>query len=405
VAWTAAARAAEAAASLAGLQASQAARAAAIADEAGSGVAARLRVRGGRRIDEDLVVEPGLRRAVDAALGGAGRAYLATRQTILELSGERGLAVIVDATAGDVGPLDAVGVGAGRDADGKAEPAALATFRARLAAAGGGLLTDAIRRDGAARRGASSASRHGRRTSPRRLPSSPTFRRLGAVPRDGSAVVGEVIVRLGGGDGVLEARVELERTLAELRAAEGVAAASEEAATAAAGTAIEARTALDLALATESAATTARRTAEESDRIAARRLEALVREVGWHRAQAERLRGEVDGRRPPSGRGDERSTAAAGRSAMRWSPGKGGLPSCGRGATAWRRGRRDRRRARGRRHRAASRPRSPSTSGSRPPTGRRSSWRAERALAAGRHATVSPMPRCGGGGASGLDGL
>ena len=292
---TAAERAAEAAASLAGLQAAQAARAAAIADESGSGVAARLRGRGGRRIDEDLVVEPGLRRAVDAALGGAGRAYLATRQSILELSGERGLAAIVDATALDVGPLEAAGAGAGREADGQGEPAALAAFRARLAAAGGGLLVDAIRRDGAGAArapprpgGVDAGLRHGG------CPPAPPPAGWVAVPRDGSAVVGEVIVRLGGGDRVLEARAELERTLAELRAAEGVAAAAAEAATAAAGTATEARTALDLALATESAATTARRTAEESERIAARRLEALVREAGWHRAQAERLRSEVE---------------------------------------------------------------------------------------------------------------
>jgi chromosome segregation protein len=292
---TAAERAAEAAASLAGLQASHAARAAAVADESGSGVAARLRVRGGRRIDEDLVVEPGLRRAFDAALGGTGRAYLTTRQSILELSGERGLAVIVDATAGDVGPLDAAGVGTGREGGGKGESAAPSTFEARLAAAGGGLLVDAIRRDGAgaARRLLGRAAwTPDFATAVALQPHLPPG--WVAVPRDGSAVVGEVIVRLGGGDRVLEARAELERTLAELRAAEGVAATATAAATAAAGTATEARGALDLALATESAATTARRTAEESDRIAARRLEALVREAGWHRAQAERLRSEFD---------------------------------------------------------------------------------------------------------------
>ena len=292
---TAADRAAEAAAILAGLQSAQAARVAAIADESGSGVAARLRVGGGRRIDEDLVVEPGLRRAADAALGGAGRAYLTTRQSILELTGERGLAVIVDGAGADATPMEAVGAGLGRGAAGPEDTSAVTAFRARLTAAGGGLLVDAIRRDGTGAAGrllGRAAWAPDFATAVALQPHLPPG--WIAVPRDGSALVGEVIVRLGGGDRVLEARAELERTLAELRAAEGVATTAAAAATAAAGTATTARSALDAALATESAATTARRAAEESDRIAARRLEALVREAGWHRAQAERLQGEVE---------------------------------------------------------------------------------------------------------------
>ncbi|MCI0583097.1 MAG: hypothetical protein L0227_09445, partial [Chloroflexi bacterium] len=279
---TAAERAAESAAILAGLQASQAARAAAIADESGSGVAARLRVRGGRRIDEDLAVDASLRPAVDAALAGAGRAYLTTRGSILELAGERGLAIVVDGAgaAADAGPN-----GGGID------PA----FRARLAAAGGGLLTEAIRRDGtgAARRLLARAAW---------TPDLATALELQpflppgwiAVDREGSAVVGEIVVRLGAADRVLGARAELELTLVELRAAEMAAAATASAAEAAVSAAAVARASLDAALAAESAATTARRAAEDSDRVAARSLEALVREAGWHEAQASRLQGEVE---------------------------------------------------------------------------------------------------------------
>jgi chromosome segregation protein len=294
---TAAERAAEAAAILAGIQASHAARAAAIADESGSGVAARLRGRGGRRIDEDLVVEPAFRAAVDAALAGAGRAYLTTRQSILELAGERGVAIVVDgapangiAAEGAKGAADGA-VGAAAGPAGTADPA----FRSRLAAAGGGLLADGVRRDGsgAARRLLGRAAW---------TPDVATAIQLQAylppgwiaVSRDGRAVVGEIIVRLGAGDRVLEARAELEMTLTELRAAEALAALAAGAAEEAASAATVARVALDATLAAESAATTARRAAEESDRVAARRLEALVREAGWHDAQAARLRGEVD---------------------------------------------------------------------------------------------------------------
>ncbi|HEX5588908.1 MAG TPA: AAA family ATPase, partial [Candidatus Limnocylindrales bacterium] len=282
---TAAERAAEATAVLAGLQVRQAARAAAIADESGSGVAARLRSRGARRIDEDLVVAPELRAAVDAALAGAGRAYLTTREAIGGLVGERGVAVVVDGAAG----------GSSGAPNGTAPDGPGRTFHDRLAALGGGLLADAVRRDGtgAARRLIARAAWVPDLASAIALqPSLPPG--WVAVVRDGTAVVGEIVVRLGAGDRVLEARAELEGLLAELRAGEAAAARTAEAASAAGARAAAARVDLDAAHAAESAAATARREAEEAERVAARRHEALVREAGWHRAQAARLAAEVE---------------------------------------------------------------------------------------------------------------
>ncbi|MEW5991862.1 MAG: AAA family ATPase [Chloroflexota bacterium] len=282
---TAAERAAETAAALAGLQASQAVRAAAVADDSSSGVAARLRLRGSRRIDEDLVIEPGLRAAIDAALAGSGRAYLATRQSILELTGERGVAVVAD------GDADATAGGAGTTTSGGADTG----FRARLSAAGGGILADAVRRDGSGvvrRLLGRAAWAPDVATALELQPFLPPGWTV--VPRDGAAVVGEIVVRLGLGERMLEARAELERALTELRAAEAAAAAAASASEQAAAEAVAARATLDAAAARELAAVTARRTAEESERLAARRLEALVREAGWHAAQATRLAAEVE---------------------------------------------------------------------------------------------------------------
>jgi chromosome segregation protein len=291
---TAAERAAATAAALAALRTRHASRAAALADESGSGVAAQLRVRGGRRIDEDLVVEPGLRAAVDAALAGAGRAYLATRQSIAGLAGERGLAVVMDGAAVDPTPPDA--------------------FRQEVARAGGGLLGDALRRDGTGAAG-------------RLLARAAWVPDLAAaiglqphlppgwvvVPRDGTAVVGEVVVRLGTGERLLEARAEFESLMGELRSAEAAAGAAAEAATEATASTTTARSDVDSAQAAEWEASGTRRTAEEAERMAARRLEALMRESGWHAAQAARLAGEVERARaalPPAVDATDGSTLA-----------------------------------------------------------------------------------------------
>src|SRR3990172_1615822 len=115
-----------------------------------------------------------------------------------------------------------------------------------------------------------------------------------AVPRYGSAVVGQITVRLGASDGTLERRAQFDQATAELRVAELAANAGVAAAKAAGTAAAEFRAALDAARAHEAAATGERRRAEEAERLAARRLEAGVREAAWHAAQLERLTGEVE---------------------------------------------------------------------------------------------------------------
>ncbi|MBI2776091.1 MAG: AAA family ATPase [Chloroflexi bacterium] len=268
-------RATDAASAVAALRTRHAARATAVADESGSGVASRLRARGGRRVDEDLVVDPALRAAVDAALSGAGRAYLASRQAVEELAGERGVAILADGSTG----IDAT-----------PEP-----FRQRVVAAGGGFLRDAIRRDGTGAAGrllARAAWAPDLAAALTLQPGLPAGWIV--VPRDGSAVVGEVIARLGVREGLLDLRAELEQVAGELRSAESMAEAARAAAATAAAAAAAARVALDEARSRETAATGVRRAAEEAERVAARRLEALVREAGWQSAQAERLSAEVE---------------------------------------------------------------------------------------------------------------
>ena len=256
---------------------------AAIEDDRGSRFAERMRTRGARRVDDGLVVDPAFRAAVDAGLAGAARAYLTTRDGLLENLDDRGLAVVADRLRGATG-----------DGSNGAGPEPGATFRAHVEAAGGGLLRDAIRRDGPG-----AASRLLARAV--WLPDLSAALAIQpdlpagwiAVPLDGSAVVGEVTVRLGGSDRTLERRAELERATAELRAAEtatGLAAADRLAAVDAA---TRTRGQLDAARAKEDAATGDRRRAEDSERLAARRLEAVVREGAWHAAQLDRLTAEI----------------------------------------------------------------------------------------------------------------
>ena len=272
-------RASTSASALAGARARVEASSAALEDDRTSGFAARMRGRGARRLDEGIVVDPGLRAAIDAALAGAGRAYLTTRDGLTEHQEERGLAIVVDG-------IDAPGASRPSPLDGSRE----AELLKRVAAIGGGQLRDAVRRDttGAAFRLLA------------RAVWAPTFDvalslqpylPVGwvAVPRDGSAVVGEVTVRLGQMDGTLERRAHHERAVDEQRVAEGEAAGAADAAAAATVDQGAARMALDQARAAEAAAVRERRRADEAERLAARGLESLVREAAWLAAQVRRF--------------------------------------------------------------------------------------------------------------------
>ncbi|MEO5919008.1 MAG: chromosome segregation protein SMC [Candidatus Limnocylindrales bacterium] len=255
---------------------------AAIEDDIESGFASTMRTRGARRLDDGLVVDPGLGAAIDAALAGAGRAYLTKRDALREHGHERGLAVVVDE------PVD----GAAGGADGSRTDAA---FTRRVAELGGGWLRDAVRRDlsGAAGRLLARAVWVPDLGAALSLQSILPAGWV-AVVRDGSAVVGEVTVRLGLADGTLVRRAAFERATEELRAATQGHETAEKESQAAASRMAESRTELDTAQRAEAAAAGDRRAAEEGERMAARRLEALVRESAWQDAQVVRLRQEVE---------------------------------------------------------------------------------------------------------------
>jgi len=249
-----------------------------LAEDETRGIAKAARKHGGRRVDDDLVVDPGLRAAVEAALAGTTRAYVVGAAAVPEFGAERGTVVVGERAASAVGSPDAKE----------------RRFRDALAAAGGGILAEAIGRDGAgvARRLLAHAAW---------LPDLAACLAIQpelpagwiAVPRDGSAVVDDLTVALGAADPILERRAELAAVTAETERLAADARTTTTEVEAAARGASAARDALDVARADEATATTARRRAEETERTAARDLEAVAREAAWHIAQVERLAGEL----------------------------------------------------------------------------------------------------------------
>ena len=249
-----------------------------LGEEEARGIARAARRHGGRRIDEELVVEPALRPAVEAALAETARAYLVERSAVVALASERGMIVVQEAAQ-------------------PAGPAAGARERRlleRVASLGGQPLVEAIRRDPS---GAASAVLAGSVVLPdldaclsvqSDLP--PGWQ---AVPRDGAAVVTALAVALGRPDGPLERRAELTILAAEADRLEPVRGAAAKALEDAETAAVDARAHLDRRRAEESAAVAARRRAEEAERLAIRSLEAAIRERGWHEAQALRLEQET----------------------------------------------------------------------------------------------------------------
>ncbi len=160
---------------------------------------------------------------------------------------------------------------------------------------GGGLLADAIRRDGTG-----AATRLLARVA--WVPDLAAGLAIQAtlppgwvaIPRDGSAVVAELAVTLGAGDSVLERRAEAARLATETSRLEGEVAALRTQAAEAGTVAASARIALEAARAEEARVIASRRDAEAEERVAARDLEGLVREAAWATAQAERVRQEHD---------------------------------------------------------------------------------------------------------------
>ena len=104
----------------------------------------------------------------------------------------------------------------------------------------------------------------------------------------------DVAVSLGSGESVLERRAEAERLADEVAGIESNHARIGEDASRASTEADTAASLVEAARAEESRASGARRSAEDAERLAARQLEAMVRESAWQDAQAERLGTELE---------------------------------------------------------------------------------------------------------------
>ena len=219
-------RAATASASLAALRGRLEALDARLAEEERRPIARAARKLGGRRLDDDLIVEPGLRAAVEAALADAARAYLVAASAVGELATERGRLVVEERTVGDIDLRDA---------------ASRRCLDAVLAA-GGGRLVDALQRDtaGGVRRLLARAVWVPDLAAAVALqPALPAG--WVVVPRDGSAVIDDTTVSLGTNDSGLERRAEQSRLAADVERATIASAERAEAASSATTAAARAR--------------------------------------------------------------------------------------------------------------------------------------------------------------------
>ncbi len=278
---TAAERAGAAGAALAAHEARLAALDARIREDDERGIARAAKRRGGRRLDEELIVESGLRAAVEAALDELSRAYVVDEAAAAALAAERGTLVVRERATGD-------------EARATLDPTTR-RFLDRLASAGGARLSEGIRRDPSGTVAwilARSVVVDDLAAALALQPHLPAGWSI--ATRDGSAVVTELAVRLGRGDAPLERRAEADRLRTDVVRLRGDVEASAAETTAVESAASTARSALDAATGDETRATADRRRAEEAERGAARELEAVARESGWHAAQLERLAADVD---------------------------------------------------------------------------------------------------------------
>ncbi|HEY8819367.1 MAG TPA: AAA family ATPase, partial [Candidatus Limnocylindrales bacterium] len=221
-----------ASAAAAAMQAQLDALTARLAEEEKRGIARAARRAGGRRLDEDLMIDPPLRSAAEAALAEATRAYVVGADAVQALAAERGSLVVLERSAGPIAPGDV------RER----------RFREALAVAGGGTLDAAVRRDatGAARRILARAAW---------LPDLAACLAIQAalpagwiaVPRDGGAVVTELGVTFGAGESALERRAESARLTEEADRLEAEAARSRGVAVRLAAAAKEAMDAVEAA--------------------------------------------------------------------------------------------------------------------------------------------------------------
>jgi chromosome segregation protein len=241
-------------------------------------IARAARKTGGRRLDEDLVVDPDLRPAVEAALADRARAYVVASASVADLSTERGRLVVEERLTGSAGSPDA----------------ATRRWLDAVADAGGGRLADVIRRDstGGVRRLLDRAVWLPDLASCLELQATMPGGWL-AVPRDGSAVVDDTGVVLGAPEGALERRAEHGRLSTDLDRLDSELATLRSTADSAAQAATAARSAFEVARAELARLSGERRRAEETERAALRATESATREAAWHAAQQQRLDAEV----------------------------------------------------------------------------------------------------------------
>jgi chromosome segregation protein len=259
-------------------------------------IARAARKRGGRRVDEDLTVDPDLRSAIEAALADRARAYLVGSDDVGALAGERGRLLVEERLMSGSGSTN--------------PDAAPRRWLDAVATAGGGRLVDAVRRDatGGVRRLLERAVWMPDLDACLALQSTMPAGWL-AVPRDGSAAVDDTGVALGAPESVLDRRAEHDRVSAELERAETELGELRTTAASAASAAERARGEFNSERSEEGRLAAERRRAEEVDRAAQREHEAVAREAAWHEAQVTRLEGdlarlrEATAEEPPPGGG------------------------------------------------------------------------------------------------------
>jgi chromosome segregation protein len=249
------------------------------------GLARAARARGGVLVAEGLEIEPRFRAAVSAALGAAASAFVVDEGSVTALATRRGSLAVSGAAAR---PTPA---------------AALTQITDAAIAAGGGRLSDAIRRDPQ-----SQVTRLIERVV--WLPDLAAALNIRAVLPNGWRAVtlaGEVVaddglVQLAATESVLEQRAQRDALAKQLQdldtTLDGLRAAAQDATDKAA----KASGAVTTASANHEAARRQLRSAEEVERLAQRRAEQLVREQTWQKSQLERVEADTTALRDLVGR-------------------------------------------------------------------------------------------------------